>query len=198
MKYISEHLLFLFVLATLPALMGLVCTGCGTDAKPSYFMNMFRDDGDIDRLSECLTEPPEVDDTTITVKSDKQCLVDLSNRDTSDPNVEASFTEILNDPITYLDRIVTFTATVKHASSHGDIDLYTNRRLMDFKIYAHGADVFILNEKGEEIELAKNQKYKFQVRIYGIDIDEDTNWKIKSEFIISEDKEVIHPPVVAE
>lgn len=173
--------------------------GCGTDAKPTYFMNMFRDDGDINRLSECLEEPPQVDDTTITVKSNKQCLVDLSNRDTSDPNMEASFTEILNDPIIYLDRVVIFEATIKHVRGNGhDVDLYTNRRLMDFKIYSHGADVHIINEKGEEEDLAKNEKYKFQVRIYEIEINDNANWEIKSEFIISEDKKVIHQPVVAD
>lgn len=177
----------------------LCIIGCGTDAKPTYFMSMFRDDGDIDRLSECLVEPPQVDDKTITVISDKQCLVDLSNTDTSDPNIEASFTEILNDPIIYLDRIVTFTAIIKHVRGNGhDIDLYTNRRLMDFKIYSHGADVFILNEKGEEIDLVKNQKYKFQVRIFEIRINDNANWEIKSEFIISEDKKVIHQPQFAE
>lgn len=193
MKYIKQHRLFLITLATL-----LIFVGCGTDAKPTYFMSMFRDDGDINRLSECLVEPPQVDDTTITVKSNKQCLVDLSNRDTSDPNVEASFTEILNDPIIYLDRIVTFTATIKNVRGNGhDIDLYTNKRLTDFKIYSHGADVFILNEKGEEVDLVKNQKYKFQVRIYQIRIDDNANWLITSEFIISEDKKVIHQPQFA-
>lgn len=173
--------------------------GCGTDAKPTYFMNMFRDDGEINRLSECLVEPPQVDDKTITVISDKQCLVDLSNTDTTDPNIEASFTEILNDPIIYLDRIVTFDALVKrvHGSGH-HFELYTNRRLMDFHIRSHGADVFIINAKGEEIDLVKNQRYKFQVRIYEIGINDNANWSINSEFIISEDKKVIHQPVVAE
>ena len=180
------------------AIVVLGIIGCGTDAKPTYFMNLFRDDGEINRLSECLVESPQVDDTTITIKSDKQCLVDLSNRDTSDPNIEASFTEILNDPVAYLDKIVTFTATVKYANSHGDIELYTNRRLMDFWIYSHGADVFILDEEGEEISLVQNQKYKFQVYISGIQINDDTNWTIKSNFIVSEDKEVVHQPIIAE
>ena len=198
MKCIHKQAISIFTLATLLILAGSVFVGCGTDAKPTYFISMFRDEGDINRLSECLTEPPQVDDKTVVIKSDKQCLVDLSNTETSDPNIEASFTEILNDPIIYLDKIVTFTATIKNIRGNGhDIDLYTNRNLMDFKIYSHGADVFIFNEKGEEIDLVKNQKYKFQVRIYRIEIDDNANWAIKSEFIISEDKKVIHQPQFA-
>ena len=73
----------------------LISIGCGTDVKPNYFIGMFRDEGDIDRLSECLSEVPQVDETTITIKSDKQCLIDLSKTDKSDPNADASYTEIL-------------------------------------------------------------------------------------------------------
>ena len=40
--------------------------------------------------------------------------IGVSNkRDTSDPNVSLSFTEVLNDPATYIDKVLTFEAVVK-------------------------------------------------------------------------------------
>ena len=69
---------------------------------------MFRDEGDIDRLSECLVETSSVEGDVITIMADSPCLVELSQRDTSDPNADVSFTEILNNPVAYLDKIVTF------------------------------------------------------------------------------------------
>lgn len=80
-------------------------SACGTDVKPTYFTNMFRDEGDIDRLSECLAETPEDMGDTITVTANKQCLIDLSKRDTTDPNMDATFSEILQNPKSILVRL---------------------------------------------------------------------------------------------
>ena len=77
----------------------LVCTaviliGCGTDTKPSYFTNILRSDADIDALAGCLTEIPEIDGDTITVKSNIPCLSELSNGDTVDPNEILTVSEV--------------------------------------------------------------------------------------------------------
>ena len=174
----------------------LILIGCGTDVSPNYFIGMFRDDGDIDRLSECLSEVPEVDDTTITIKSDKQCLIDLSNSDTSDPNVDASFTEILNDPETYMDRILNFEAIVKKARNDW-VELYTNRKSMRFEITAHGANLRRIDEDGKEVNILANAKYSFKCRINEIKIRETGIWYVYAEFIVTEDKKVLYPPILA-
>ena len=87
-----------------------ILIGCGTDVKPTYFTNMLKDESDIDRLSECLAETPQTDGEYITIKASKPCLVDLSKRDTTDPNVDATFSEILQNPEKYIDQMVTFEA----------------------------------------------------------------------------------------
>ena len=174
----------------------LFSMGCGTDVKPNYFIGMFRNANDIDRLSACLSETPQIDeDGNIVITADQQCLIDLSNQDTTDPNLDVTFTEILNDPVAYLDRIVTFEATIKEIDYSNDYELYTNRDLMDFIIDTHDGDVYTLDEDGEEVDIYQNQKYEFTVRIYEIGIDDNKNWVINSEFIITEEKEVIHQPL---
>lgn len=175
----------------------LISIGCGTDVKPNYFIGMFRDEGDIDRLSECLSEVPQVDETTITIKSDKQCLIDLSKTDKSDPNADASYTEILNDPETYLDRILTFEATVKKTRNDW-VELYTNNKSMTFEITARGANLRRIDENGKEVDILTNEKYSFKCRIYEIKIRETGIWTVYAEFIVTEDKKVLYPPTLVE
>ena len=175
----------------------IVMLGCGTDVKPNYFIGMFRDEGDIDRLSECLVETPSVEGDIITIKADSPCLVDLSKRDTSDPNMDVAFSEILNDPETYMDKILTFDAVVKKILNVHRIELYTNRRTQRFFITSHGADIHILDEDGEEQDIVPNQKYRFKVRIYELKTHTDYggSWQIQAEFIITQDKKIVHLPV---
>ncbi len=177
--------------------LSVLAIGCGTDVKPNYFIGMFRDEGDIDRLSECLVETPSVEGDIITIKADSPCLVDLSKRDTSDPNMDVSFSEILNDPEQYLDKILIFEATVKKIYYVHNVELYTNRKGMAFHITSHGADIHILDEDGEEEDIIPNQKYKFKIRIYELKTHADWNgrWHIQSEFIVTEDKKIVHLPV---
>ena len=175
----------------------LILIGCGTDVKPNYFICMFRDEGDIDRLSECLSEVPQVDETTITIKSDKQCLIDLSKIDTSDPNADASFTEILNDPESYLDKILTFEAVIKKKRNDW-VELYTNKKSMTFEITARGANLRRIDENGKEVDIHTNEKYTFKCRIYEIKIRENGIWTVYAEFIVTEDKKVLYPPTLVE
>lgn len=173
----------------------LCLIGCGTDIKPNYFIGMFRDEGDIDRLSICLREVPIIEDGTVSVKSDIECLVDLSNRDISDPGLSVQFSEILNDPESYMNRILSFEATVKNLR-YDDVYLYTNRHDMMFQIRSHGADVYTLDESGEEQDIRPNTKYKLKCRIVEIKINEHRVWHIVSDFIITSDKEVVYQPEV--
>lgn len=176
-------------------ILSLFSFGCDTDVKPTYFYDIFKDDNDINRLSDCLIEMPQVDGDTLTIKTDIPCLSDLSNRDTSDQFIDTSFSEILDDPVSYMNKIVSFEATVENVDlSYTDyVDLYTNRTNISFKITAkvREADLHILDEEGEEQDLENGVKYKFTCRIYQIQINETGHWSVDAEFILSNDGETI-------
>ena len=185
-----KHLLFVILIA-------ITFFGCGTDVKPTYFTNMFRDEGDIDRLSKCLAETPEDTGDTITVKADKQCLIDLSNRDTTDPNVDATFSEILQNPEAYLGKLVEFEAVFeKYYHGRDHIRLVTNDPDLIFQIYGRGKEIYVLDADGEESPLQPYKRYKFRCRIYEIKkhVDLTGAWQINAEFIIFDDKEIANPP----
>lgn len=120
--------------------------------------------------------------------------IGVSKRNTSDPNVALSFTEILNDPETYIDKVLTFEAVVKHTRYGSNVELYTNRKLRQFSITTHGADLHSIDENGEEVEIFPNKKYRFKCRIYEITIDQHSIWDIQAEFIVSDEKEILHQP----
>ena len=120
--------------------------------------------------------------------------IGVSKRNTSDPNVALSFTEILNDPETYIDKVLTFGAVVKRTRYGSNVELYTNRKLRQFSITTHGADLHSIDENGEEVEILPNKKYRFKCRIYEIKIDQHGIWDIQAEFIVSDEKEILHQP----
>ena len=172
----------------------LLSNGCGTDTQPTYFINMLKDESDIDRLSECLVEEPVIEGDTITIKSNIPCLTELSKYEVSDT---PDFQDVIKYPETYMDRLITFEAVVKKL--HGGEDspeLFTNDLNVKFRIYSHGADVYVLNDKGEEVSLSIGEKYRFRCRIYQIEknIDRGDTWQINAEFIVSQNKKIIHPP----
>ena len=120
--------------------------------------------------------------------------IGLSKRGTSDPNVTLSFTKILNDPETYMDKVLTFEAVVKSTRYRSNVELYTNNKLRQFSITAHGAALHRIDENGEEVEIFPNKKYRFKCRIYEIKIDQHGIWDIQAEFIISDEEEILHQP----
>ena len=120
--------------------------------------------------------------------------IGISKRDTSDPNVALSFTEILDDPETYIDKVLTFEAVVKSTRYGSNVELYTNKKLRQFSITTHGADLHSMDENGEEVEILPNEKYRFKCRIYEIKIDQHSIWDIQAEFIVSDDKKILHQP----
>ncbi len=177
----------------------LTIIGCGTDTKTTYFTNMFKDEGDIDRLTACLTETPQVDGDTVIVKSNIQCLTELSNIDTSDPNISPSFSEILKNPEAYMDKLVTFEARVKKLHGGEDYpELFTNDINIKFYIISHGADVRVINDDGSEVPLAIGEKYRFRCRIYEkyLNIDRGGFWEVKAEFVVTSEnnKTIVYPP----
>lgn len=120
--------------------------------------------------------------------------IGVSKRETSDPNVTLSFAEVLNDPETYIDKVLTFEAVVKHTRYGSNVELYTNKKLRQFSITTHSADLHSIDENGEEVEIFPNQKYRFKCRIYEIKIDQHGIWDIQAEFITSDDKKILHQP----
>ena len=120
--------------------------------------------------------------------------IGISKRDTSDPNVTLSFTEILNDPEMYIDKVLTFEAVVKHTRYGSNVELYTNKKLRQFSITTHGAALHSMDENGEEVEIFPNEKYRFKCRIYEIKIDQHGIWDIQAEFIVSDEEEILHQP----
>ncbi len=123
--------------------------------------------------------------------------IGVSKPDTSDPNVTLSFTEILNDPETYIDKVLTFEAVVKRTRYGSNVELYTNNKLRLFSITTHGADLHSIDANGEEVEIFPNEKYRFKCRIYEIKIDQHGIWDIQAEFIVSDEKDekkILHQP----
>lgn len=193
LKSHKQHFLYLIIVCIL-----LFVSGCDSGIKPNYFIGIFRDEGDIDRLSTCLQSMPVIDeDGNIIITANSQCLVDLSKRDISDPNMDVLFSEILNDPESYLDKYLTFEAIVKKILSSSHIELFTNRKQMEFDIIVHhGVNLYWIDKDGEEQDMLPNQKYEFQVRIYEIKITENGIWKIYSEMLSTTTRKLVNPPVL--
>ena len=118
----------------------------------------------------------------------------VSKRDTSDPNVTLSFTEVLNNPETYIDKVLTFEAVVKRTHHGSNVELYTNKKLRQFSITTHRANLHSIDENGEEVEIFPNEKYRFKCRIYEIKIDQHGIWDIQAEFIVSDESEILYQP----
>ena len=125
-------------------------------------------------------------------------MTGVSKRDTSDPNVTLSFTEVLNNPETYIDKILTFEAVVKHTNHGSNVELYTNKKLRQFSITTHRAGLHSIDENGEEVETLPNKKYRFKCRIYEIKIDQHGIWDIRAEFIVSDEIEILYQPELVE
>ena len=71
--------------------------------------------------------------------------------------------------------------------------------LIEFRVsVAYGSDgssIYSLDEEGEEVDVLPYQKYRFKVRIDHIDINTDSTWDIRSEFIITTGKKIILPHI---
>ena len=174
--------------------------GCGTDVKPTAFVDILKDRADADELSACLSELPAVSDEQITLKLDKQCLVDFSTPDPIDPALSPSFAEIIANPEAHMDRLLTFEAVVKKLHYNSNVELYTNNPDIKFIIHTHGAELYRLDAEGEEIPIQPNETYRFKCRIYSIDknIDQGSRWNVNAEFIVSQSKKILHPPELVE
>jgi len=174
----------------------LLVVGCGTDVKPSAFVDVLRDPSDVDELSACLSEQPAIDGKTVKITLDKQCLVDFSTADHTDPTLAPSFAEIVANPEVYMDKLLTFEAVVKKLHHHHDVELYTNNYDLRFFIRTHGAPLYRLDDEGEEVPIEPNETYRFKCRIYNFQKNADWGrmWQVDSEFLVSTTKKIIHPP----
>ena len=178
----------------------LLAVGCGTDVKPTAFVDILRDPNDADELSVCLSEAPTINDETVAITLDKQCLVDFSNQDQTDPTLSPSFSEIVANPEIYMDKLLTFEAVIKKLHYHDTVELYTNDPDLRFFIRSHGAQLHRLDEEGEEVPLEPNENYRFRCRIYELkkQVDRGRFWEIQSEFLVSTNKKIIHLPELVE
>ena len=174
--------------------------GCGTDVKPTTFVDILRDPSDADELSACLSEEPTINDKTVTITLDKQCLVDFSNQDQTDPTLAPSFAEIVANPEAYMDKLLTFEAVVKKMHGSDNVELYTNDPDVRFFIYTHGAQLYRLDAEGEEVPLEPNEVYRFKCRIYELQKQADRGrvWEVRAEFIVSTNKKILHLPELVE
>lgn len=173
----------------------IVIIGCDTNVKPTFFSNLLRDPGDIDDLSSCLSGIPVVDENgIITISADVQCLDDLSNRDDSDPNLSVAFSKILDDPERYMDRLLTFEATLKDYH-HGWYRLYTNRKDRSFLIHSQGVEIELVDDENNVYPIPPNERYVFKCTIYEIKILPTGHWQIEARFAVTESKKLVHPPV---
>ena len=181
-------------------LLMLIAVGCGTDVKPTTFVDIVRDHSDIDTLSGCLSSNPQVDEKTITLTLEKQCLIDFSKQDKTDPSLAPSFAEIVANPEMYMDKLLTFEAVLKKIHHHNNVELYTNDLDLRFYITTHGAPLYRLDEEGEEVPLQPNETYRFKCRIYEFKkhVDWGRTWEVQSEFIVSTSKKIIHLPELVE
>lgn len=188
-----------FVLAILLALVGCVLAGCGTDVKTTSFINIVKDPGDIDTLAGCLSNEPEIEGENINITLNKQCLIDFSLQDKTDPNLAASFAEIVANVENHMDKLLTFEAVVKKVHAPDRIELYTNTNLR-FHIYAHGAPIYRLDEEGDQIPIQPNELYRFKCRIYEYKIHADwgNTWEAHAEFIVSTNKSIVFLPELVE
>ena len=173
--------------------------GCGTDVKPTAFIDIVRDRSNIDDLSACLSDEPEVDDKQIKITLDKQCLIDFSQQDRTDPNLTPSFAEIVGNVEIYMDKLLTFEAVVKKIHGSSPVELYTNSD-MRFYIYTHGAPLYRLDAEGEEVPIQPNETYRFKCRIYEYKKHADwgRTWEVRAEFIVSTNKKIIYLPELVE
>ena len=180
--------------------LALLAVGCGTDVKPTAFVDILRDPSDADELSACLSEEPAIDDKTVMVTLDKQCLVDFSNEDQVDPNLAPSFAEIVANPEVYMDKLLTFEAVIKKLHGHDNLEVYTNDPDLRFYIRSHGAPLYRLGAEGEEVPLEPNENYRFRCRIYELQKHADRGrvWEVQSEFLVSTSKKIIHLPELVE
>lgn len=176
-----------------------ILVSCGTDTKPSYFTNIVRSDADIDALTACLTETPQVDGDTLTVKSSIPCLTELSKSDPVnlvDLNEILSVSDILVDPEYYMDRLLTVDGVIKKFHHNDSPELFTNDPRYFFLINTHGAELYTLSADGEEVPLEIGELYRFRCRITQLNknVDRGGRWDINAEFIVSQHKKIIYPP----
>ena len=184
----------------IPILLIFASIGCGTDVKPTAFIDMVRDPSDIDALSGCLSDEPTIDDKQITITLEKQCLIDFSEANQTDPTLAPSFAEIVANPEIYMDKLLTFEAVVKKIHHHNNVELYTNDVDLRFYITTHGAPLYRINTEGEEVPIEPNETYLFKCRIYQFhkNVDHGRTWEVQSEFIVSTSKKIVYLPELVE
>lgn len=172
--------------------------GCGTDVKPSAIIQILKDESEIDEISTCVSDEPEITDEQIILQLNKQCIIDYSNKDRTETEINPTLPQIVANPERYMDKLLTFEAVIKKVHQHQYVELYTNDSDKRFYVYTHGASLYRLDSEGEQVAIEPNQKYVLKVRVYHMEknINHSSHWSINAEFIVSTEKKIIYLPVI--
>ena len=192
---VAEVVLFTALIA-----LTILTTGCGTDVDSSYFVNLFSDPEDATEVAEALTEPPTIDGDVITLKVSTKKLTELSTRNNDDElKGNELYQAILQSPLKYVGKIVEIEAVMLELHYHNYYLFYTGRTDVRFTLHSHGADVYTLDDEGEEQPLIPGRKYAVKCMIREVNKHKDYRFiQINADLLFSTDKKVTEQPVLVE
>ena len=189
MKYLFIALITLTILTT----------GCGTDVDSSYFVNLFSDPEDATEVAEALTEPPTLEGDILTLKVSTKKLTELSTKaDDDELNGNTLFQAIVQSPFKYVGKIVDIEAVLQADHDH-HLPLYTGRLDVRFLLHTHGAEVYTLDDAGEEQSLMAGRKYAVKCIIVDVNKHKDRAYlEINGHMLINTERKITEQPVLVE
>ena len=132
------------------------------------------------------------DSNPITVDIIKEAVV----MGDTEPLDNPSFSDMLENPELYIDRILTFDAVVKSVDKVNNIvELRTKDPKKLFFVVGREVTVYGQTFRGKRIFIEPTGDYEFYCRIFEVQKYADDAVIIQAEFIISND-EIVNPPVI--
>ena len=200
-KYFSPRKVFINMRYLFTALIAvtILTTGCGTDVDSSYFVNLFSDPEDATEVAEALTEPPTIDGDVMTLKVSTKKLAELSTRtDEAELKGNELFQAIVQSPFKYVGKIVEIEAVLLETHGH-HLPLYTGRQDVRFTLHTHGADIYTLDDDGEEQPLMAGRKYAVKCQIIEVSKHKDHLFlRIDAYMLINTERKITEQPVLVE
>ena len=189
MKYLFTALITLTILTT----------GCGTEVDSSYFVNLFSDPEDATEVAEALTEPPTIEGDILTLKVSTQKLVALSTKAADEQlNGNELYQAILQSPFKYVGKLVDIEAVLQGDPGH-HLPFYTGRQDVRFTVHTHGAEVYTLDDEGEEQPLMAGKKYAVKCLIVEVKKHKDFLFlDIHAYMLINTEKKITEQPLLVE
>lgn len=172
----------------------LIVTGCRTGGSPSGIIGMFKTGDDADALFNCIDDT-QSEGGKIIVTADEQCLVDASNRSAIVAGGDVDSAKLVRNASDYVGKIVTFEAQVQRLHNRDHLQIATGIRGTEMHLYSHGAEIYYLDDAGEEVELVPLRSYKFTCLIDAYKIHTDKTY-IDGQFIRDTTSSLVHVPVL--